>query len=110
MVALLLSGVDDRFMSGTATLGFTGTTNCGCPPSNGPFAVSIPKELMNDRTCCQDTVTVEYKGKAVTAILSGVFDDGDGTENIEMSPMAFALIADNPTDTTVGPVTWSFNN
>ncbi|KAF7351691.1 hypothetical protein MSAN_01602100 [Mycena sanguinolenta] len=110
MVALMLSGVDDRLMSGTATLGFKGTTNCGCPPNNGPFAVSIPEEFMKKRECCQDTLTVEHRGKTVTVILNGVFDDGEGTQNIEMSPMAFAMIADNPTDTTIGPVTWSFNN
>jgi hypothetical protein len=49
------------------------------------------------------------KKKSVVVIFGGMFDQGKGTENIELSPMAFAMISDNPKDTTLGPVTWLLN-
>ncbi|KAJ7760163.1 hypothetical protein B0H14DRAFT_2634267 [Mycena olivaceomarginata] len=131
VLALMLSGAGEQ-LTGTvdaqgglaATLGFEETTNCDCPRSNGPF-VAVPKELVADHRCCEDTITVQCtppdptalqigmhfpeKKKSVVVILGGMFDQGKGTENIELSPMAFAMISDNPTDTTLGPVTWLLN-
>ncbi|KAF7359767.1 hypothetical protein MVEN_00701500 [Mycena venus] len=95
--------------TGTASIGFVGTTNCGCPATNGPFAVSIPSALVGTHVCCQDSITVTYNGKSVTAIYNGIFDAGAGTQNIQLSQVAFAQIEDDSTETSVSPVTWAFN-
>ncbi|KAJ7843743.1 hypothetical protein B0H14DRAFT_2778119, partial [Mycena olivaceomarginata] len=54
--AAVLIGSASAF-TGTATLGFGGTTTCGCPASNGPVAVSVPLALAAGQRCCFDTVT-----------------------------------------------------
>ncbi|KAJ7795873.1 hypothetical protein B0H14DRAFT_2620489 [Mycena olivaceomarginata] len=114
-----------------ATLGFTGTTNCGCPASNGPSAVSIPVALAGTHVCCQDTITISClfpssssyevpgsltrmidisdNGKSAPAVYNGNYDAGVGTENIELSDFAFAQLEDNSSQTTLSPVTWAFN-
>ncbi|KAJ7358523.1 hypothetical protein DFH08DRAFT_848627 [Mycena albidolilacea] len=94
--------------TGTASVGFVGTTNCGCPATNGPFAVSIPTALAGTHVCCQDTIIVTYNGKNVTAIFNGIFDNGAGTQNIQLSQIAFDQIKDNASQTSVSPVTWAF--
>lgn len=108
-----------------ANLGFFGTTNCGCPPFNGPFAVAVPSALVGSAVCCNDAVTLSctcvsphphaspltllpVEGETVTAIFSGIYDDGAGTENVALSPTAFAALAGFPEDTSLSPVTWSF--
>ncbi|KAJ7847384.1 hypothetical protein B0H13DRAFT_2362502 [Mycena leptocephala] len=94
--------------TGTATVGFTGTTNCGCPASNGPFAVSIPSALVGTHICCNDVIT-SNNGKSVQAIFNGRYDAGAGTQNIQLSSVAFAAIEDNSSQTSLSPVTWAFN-
>ncbi|KAJ7842620.1 hypothetical protein B0H13DRAFT_2046556 [Mycena leptocephala] len=96
-------------ITGTATRGFNGTTNCGCPPFNGPFAISIPAGFLNARVCCQDTITVNYNGKSVQAILSGVYDAQAGTTNIELTDTPFSVLQDNANQQTISPVTWQFD-
>ncbi|KAJ7931075.1 hypothetical protein B0H13DRAFT_1960226 [Mycena leptocephala] len=95
--------------TGTATVGFAGTTNCGCPASNGPFAVSIPSALVGTHVCCNDAITIQYNGKSVQAIFNGRYDAGAGTQNIQLSSVAFAAIEDNSSQTSLSPVTWAFN-
>ncbi|KAJ6594980.1 hypothetical protein B0H10DRAFT_447999 [Mycena sp. CBHHK59/15] len=108
LATAMLIGAVSAF-TGTATLGFTGTTNCGCPATNGPFAVSIPSALVGTHVCCDDSITLSYNGKTTSAIFNGIYDAGAGTDNIELSSVAFAALEDNPTQTTLSPVTWVFN-
>ncbi|KAJ7124623.1 hypothetical protein C8R43DRAFT_958674 [Mycena crocata] len=95
--------------NGTANLGFYGTTNCGCPPWNGPYAIAIPAELVGSAVCCNVGVTLTYLDKTVPAVFSGIYDAGAGTENVALSARAFADLAGWPEDTALAPVTWSFN-
>ncbi|KAJ7355232.1 hypothetical protein DFH08DRAFT_851982 [Mycena albidolilacea] len=108
LAAAVLIGSATAF-TGTATLGFGGTTTCGCPASNGPVAVSVPLALAAGQRCCFDTVTAFYNSKNVTAIYAGNYDDGVGTENIELSDFAFGVLEDNSSQTTLSPVTWAFD-
>ncbi|KAJ6559601.1 hypothetical protein B0H19DRAFT_1289048 [Mycena capillaripes] len=94
--------------TGSACIGFTGTTFCGCPAANGPFLVSIASALFGNFVCCQDSITVTHNGKSVTAILSGVFDAGAGTHDIQVSAVAFAGIEDNSSEFCAS-VSWEFN-
>ncbi|KAJ7303732.1 hypothetical protein DFH08DRAFT_976905 [Mycena albidolilacea] len=77
--------------------------------TNGPFAVSIPSTDVGTHVCCQDSITVNYNGKSVAAIFNGIFDAGAGTDNIQLSQVAFAQVEDNSSETPVSPVTWAFN-
>ncbi|KAF7366211.1 hypothetical protein MVEN_00498300 [Mycena venus] len=101
--------------TGTANLGFYQSTACGCPPFNGPYAVAIPSNLVGDAVCCEDSVTFivaggpEHGGSTTTAIFSGIYDGGAGTENVALSPLPFAALAGFPEDTSVADVTWFFN-
>ncbi|KAK7045226.1 hypothetical protein R3P38DRAFT_2883114 [Favolaschia claudopus] len=96
--------------TGTATKGFTAeTSNCGCPPFNGPLGISIPVELIGSHRCCQDSITISYNGKTVPAVFSGNYTGGAGTQNIELTDFAFGVLEDNDSQTTLSPVTWSFN-
>ncbi|KAJ7249644.1 hypothetical protein C8J57DRAFT_1356355 [Mycena rebaudengoi] len=106
--AAMLIGAANAF-TGTATLGFAGTTSCDCSPSNGPFAVAVPSALIGTARCCSATVTATHNGKSVTAILSAVYDAGAGTQNIALSDVAFAQIQDTAGQTTLSPVTWAFD-
>jgi hypothetical protein len=47
--------------------------------------------------------------QTVDAVFSGYYDDGEGTENIALSPAAFAELASFPEETLLSPVTWSFD-
>ncbi|KAJ7454622.1 hypothetical protein B0H11DRAFT_2069227 [Mycena galericulata] len=98
-----------RAFTGTAILGFTGTANCGCPASNGPFAVSIPADLVGTAVCCDDSITLTYNGRTTPAVFNGIYNDGAGTQNVELSSAAFAALEDNAGQTTLSPVTWAFN-
>ncbi|KAJ7676998.1 hypothetical protein DFH06DRAFT_1466330 [Mycena polygramma] len=92
-----------------ATVGFVGTTNCGCPASNGPFAVSIPSALVGTHVCCDESITISFNGKSVDAVFNGIFDAGAGTQNIQLSQVAFDAIEDNSGETSLSPVTWAFD-
>jgi hypothetical protein len=48
-------------------------------------------------------------GKSVQAIFNGRYDAGAGTQNIQLSSVAFAAIEDNSSQTSLSPVTWAFN-
>ncbi|KAJ6550074.1 hypothetical protein B0H19DRAFT_1073965 [Mycena capillaripes] len=109
-VAAMLIGSASAF-TGTdpaATVGFTGTTNCGCPATNGPFAVSIPSALAGTHVCCTDSITITHGSKSVVAVYNGNFDAGAGTQNIQLSQVAFTAIEDSTSDTSLA-VTWAFN-
>ncbi|KAJ7260452.1 hypothetical protein B0H12DRAFT_1217927 [Mycena haematopus] len=95
--------------TGTATLGFTGTTNCGCPASNGPSAISIPAADVGSHVCCNDSITVTYNGKSVVGVFNGIYNAGAGTDNIQLSSFTFEQIRDNSGQTSLSPVTWAFN-
>ncbi|KAJ6457986.1 hypothetical protein C8R45DRAFT_1032502 [Mycena sanguinolenta] len=96
--------------TGTATLGFTGTTNCGCPASNGPSAISIPAADVGGHVCCDDTITVTYNGKTTTAVFNGIFDAAPaGTDDVQLSSFTFGQLEDNSGETSLSPVTWVFN-
>lgn len=51
----------------------------------------------------------EHGGSTTTAIFSGIYDGGAGTENVALSPLPFAALAGFPEDTSVADVTWFFN-
>ncbi|KAJ7136830.1 hypothetical protein C8R44DRAFT_848352 [Mycena epipterygia] len=115
----LLIGVAAAMFMGTARA-FTGTasiwtfpddqvTSCNCSASNGPLAVAIPSALVGTEICCTVEITATFNGKSVPAVFSGIFDAAAGAENIALTPTAFALLADNSGETTLSPVTWSFN-
>ncbi|KAJ6616353.1 hypothetical protein B0H10DRAFT_1400212 [Mycena sp. CBHHK59/15] len=106
--AAMLIGTANAF-NGTANLGFYGTTNCGCPPWNGPYAVAVPSDLVGSAVCCNDAVTLSYLGKSIPAVFSGIYDAGAGSQNVALSPTAFAALAGFPEETSLSPVTWSFN-
>ncbi|KAJ7061158.1 hypothetical protein C8F01DRAFT_1369390 [Mycena amicta] len=103
----MLVGSANAF-TGTATIGFTGTTNCGCPAFNGPFLVSIPAAQVGTHVCCQESLTVNYNGKSVSVVFNGIYDAGAGTTNIQLTQEAFAALEDNSTQTSLSPVTWAF--
>ncbi|KAJ7721435.1 hypothetical protein DFH07DRAFT_946882 [Mycena maculata] len=110
IAAAVLIGAASAQFTGTATIGFTGTTNCGCPATNGPFAVSIPAALVGSEVCCDVSITVSYNGKTISAVFNGIFDAGAGTENIQLSEEAFAVLEDNSGETSLSPVTWEFSS
>ncbi|KAJ7096809.1 hypothetical protein C8R44DRAFT_812301 [Mycena epipterygia] len=114
----LLIGITATMFMGAAHA-FTGTasiwtfptdqvTSCECPASNGPLAIAIPSALVGTEQCCDVSITVTYNGKTISTVFSGIFDAGAGTENIALTPTAFALLEDNSSETTLSPVTWSF--
>ncbi|KAJ7905861.1 hypothetical protein B0H13DRAFT_1881133 [Mycena leptocephala] len=94
--------------TGTANLGFSGTTVCACPPFNGPFAVAIPSADVGTKVCCNDQITITFNDKTTTAVFSGIYNAGAGTDNIALSPDAFAALGGAPEDISHSPVTWSF--
>ncbi|KAJ6474001.1 hypothetical protein C8R47DRAFT_1199562 [Mycena vitilis] len=96
--------------NGTANLGFYGTTSCPCPPWNGPYAVAIPSALIGSEVCCNVGISLTYLGQTVDAVFSGTYDEGEGTENIALSPAAFAALAGFPEETSLDGVAWSFDN
>ncbi|KAJ6602931.1 hypothetical protein B0H10DRAFT_2230114 [Mycena sp. CBHHK59/15] len=104
LATAMLIGAASTF-TGTATLGFTGTTNCGCPMTNSPFAVS---STLVSRVRCNNSITLSYNSKTTSAIFNGIDDSGDGTGIIHLSSVAFAVVEDNPTQTMCSPVTWAF--
>lgn len=53
--------------------------------------------------CCADN------GKTISAVFNGVYNDGSGTQNVELSDEAFAALEDNSSETTLTPVTWEFS-
>ncbi|KAJ7747114.1 hypothetical protein DFH07DRAFT_1037246 [Mycena maculata] len=108
-VTVVIGSANAVNYTGTANLGFYGTTNCGCPPFNGPFAVAIPTQLVGDAVCCDDSVTITYEGETTTAVFSAIYDTGSGTENIALSALAFGALAGFPEDTSLSPATWFFN-
>ncbi|KAJ7692196.1 hypothetical protein B0H17DRAFT_1061573 [Mycena rosella] len=108
LTAAMLVGAANAF-TGTANLGFTGVTTCGCSPSNGPFAVAIPAALAGTHVCCNEAITLSYNGKSVTAIYSGTYDAGAGTQNVALTATAFDVLEDNSGQTSLSPVTWAFN-
>ncbi|KAK7008465.1 hypothetical protein R3P38DRAFT_2791380 [Favolaschia claudopus] len=98
-------------ISPPANLGFYGTTSCSCPPWNGPYAVAIPRALAGTaEVCCNVGITISYLDQTVDAVFSGYYEDGAGTENIALSPAAFAALAGFPWETSLAPVNWSFDN
>ncbi|KAF8134142.1 hypothetical protein K438DRAFT_1784073 [Mycena galopus ATCC 62051] len=95
--------------TGTASLGFDGTTNCGCPASNGPSAISIPAADVGAHVCCDESITVTYNGKSVSGVFNGIFTDAPaGTDDIQLSSFTFEQIEDDSSETSLSPVTWSF--
>ncbi|KAK7045096.1 hypothetical protein R3P38DRAFT_3177327 [Favolaschia claudopus] len=108
-IAASLVGATNAF-NGTANLGFYGTTSCSCPPWNGPYAVAIARALVGTEVCCNVGITVSYLDQTVDAVFSGYYEDGAGTENIALSPAAFAALAGFPWETSLAPVNWSFDN
>ncbi|KAJ7698330.1 hypothetical protein B0H17DRAFT_1050790 [Mycena rosella] len=109
LLAAVSTAVAVNAFNGTANLGFYDTSNCGCPPWNGPFAVAVPSNTVGDAVCCDDSITISYLGQTTTAVFSGIYEAGAGTENVALSPSAFAALAGWPEDTSLSPVTWSFN-
>ncbi|KAJ7245919.1 hypothetical protein B0H12DRAFT_1127163 [Mycena haematopus] len=106
--AALLVGTANAF-NGTAILGFYDTTSCPCPPWNGPFAVAIPRGLVGTEVCCNVGITLSYEGQTTDAVFSGYYEAGAGTENVALSPAAFAALAGFPEETSLSGVTWSFD-
>ncbi|KAF7351755.1 hypothetical protein MSAN_01608800 [Mycena sanguinolenta] len=95
--------------TGTATLGFTGTTNCGCPATNGPSAISIPAADVGSHVCCDDQITITYNGKTISAVFNGIFDDAPaGTDDVQLSSFTFEQLEDDSSETSLSPVTWAF--
>ncbi|KAJ7905859.1 hypothetical protein B0H13DRAFT_1881130 [Mycena leptocephala] len=107
--AALLVGTANAF-NGTANLGFYDTTDCGCPPFNGPYAVAIPRQLVGTESCCDVGITLSYLDQTVDAVFSGYYDAAAGTENIALSPAAFAALAGFPEETSLSPIIWSFDH
>ncbi|KAJ7802368.1 hypothetical protein B0H14DRAFT_2892500, partial [Mycena olivaceomarginata] len=85
--AAVLIGSASAF-TGTATLGFGGTTTCGCPASNGPVAVSVPLALAAGQRCCFDTVTAFTMARVSPRFTLATTTTAWGTENIELSDFA----------------------
>ncbi|CAK5266480.1 unnamed protein product [Mycena citricolor] len=94
--------------TGSAMLGFYQVTACDCPPWNGPFAAAMPIELTYGFVCCNDQITVTMGGVSTTAVFSGYFDGGEGTQNIALSPVAFTSISGTPQAVEMDDATWSF--
>jgi hypothetical protein len=115
-----------------ATVGFDGA--CGCPATNGPFAVSIPAGDVGSHVCCEDSITVTcthisffacaqpLQGTDLSAcidvdsasathtaavVFNGIISPGTG-HNIELTSQAFDSL-DPPTGATSLPVSWVFN-
>ncbi|KAJ7081199.1 hypothetical protein B0H15DRAFT_473021 [Mycena belliarum] len=110
LLATISAAVAVSAFNGTANLGFFGTTNCGCPPWNGPYAAAIPSNTVGDAVCCNDVITITYLDQTTTAVFSGIYDAGAGTEDIALSSAAFAALAGHPEETSLSPVTWSFKS
>ncbi|KAJ7445294.1 hypothetical protein FB451DRAFT_1293056 [Mycena latifolia] len=107
LAAAVLVGSASAF-TGTANLGFTGVTICGCAASNGPFAIAIPSALVGTHVCCNEAITLTYNGKTTTAIFSGIYNAGAGTQNVALTDSPFDVLRDNSTQTSLSPVTWAF--
>ncbi|KAJ6620163.1 hypothetical protein B0H10DRAFT_1946229 [Mycena sp. CBHHK59/15] len=90
--------------NGTATLGFYQVVNCFCPPWNGPYAVAIPSTLVGSATCCNDQITLTYLDQTVSAVFSGIYVAGEGTEDIALSPDVFGALAGHPWETALAPM------
>ncbi|KAJ7117047.1 hypothetical protein C8R44DRAFT_879567 [Mycena epipterygia] len=105
--AAMLIGTANAFTS-TANLGFFGTTNCAFPAFSGPFAIAIPAELVGSAVCCSTQVTLTVNGETITAVFSSTYDASAGSQDIALSPSAFAALDRRPQDTSVAAVTWSF--
>ncbi|KAJ7837099.1 hypothetical protein B0H13DRAFT_1912696 [Mycena leptocephala] len=103
----VLIGVANAF-NGTANLGFFGTTNCGCAFSGDQFWIAVPPALVGSAKCCTDQVILHYEDKTVTAMFTGIYNAGAGTTNVAFSPGAFAVLEGGPSETSLSPVTWSF--
>ncbi|KAJ7458539.1 hypothetical protein FB451DRAFT_1182727 [Mycena latifolia] len=108
LLAAVSAAVAVNAFTGTANLGFFGTTSCECPAFNGPFAIAIPSNTVGTKVCCNDQITLTFEGQTTTAVFSGTYDAGAGTQNVALSPAAFAALAGSPEDTSLSPVTWSF--
>ncbi|KAF8134087.1 hypothetical protein K438DRAFT_1883654 [Mycena galopus ATCC 62051] len=108
LATALLVGTANAF-NGTGNLGFYDTSSCSCPPWNGPFAVAIPRELAGAEVCCNVGVTLSYLDQSIDAVFSGYYDAGTGTEDVALSPAAFAALAGFPEKTSLAPFTWSFD-
>jgi hypothetical protein len=42
-------------------------------------------------------------------VLTGIFDGGAGTQNIALSPSAFAALGGSPGETSITSVVWAWN-
>ncbi|KAJ7110623.1 hypothetical protein C8R44DRAFT_743087 [Mycena epipterygia] len=93
VVAAMFIGGASAF-TGTATLGIgAGTTSCGCAPSNGPFEITNPAALVNSNVCCNAQVTLTFGDESTTAVFGAIYNSGAGTDNIVLSPRAYAVLA-----------------
>ncbi|KAJ7486931.1 hypothetical protein FB451DRAFT_1363111 [Mycena latifolia] len=88
--AALLIGATSAFV-GTAQDGFAGTTSCNCPSSVGTFTAAVPSALVESHVCCTDVIIITLSSGTLEVVFSGIYDAGAGTENIALSPSAFAL-------------------
>ncbi|KAJ6561534.1 hypothetical protein DFH09DRAFT_1364471 [Mycena vulgaris] len=92
--AIFLRGTGVSAFAGEATVGFTGTTFCGCSATVGPFMVSIPATDIGTHVCCEETITVSHNGKSIVVLIVGIYNGGAGTNDIQLGPGAFDLLAD----------------
>ncbi|KAF7288893.1 hypothetical protein MIND_01405300 [Mycena indigotica] len=93
--------------NGTAYLGFANVEGCSCPAFNGPYGVAVPRALVGSHTCCNEGVTLSYKGNSVTAVFSGFFD-AEGAQDVALSPRAFSDLAPSTWTGPVEGVVWQF--
>ncbi|KAJ7110620.1 hypothetical protein C8R44DRAFT_883751 [Mycena epipterygia] len=93
-----------------ATLGIgAGSTSCECPTQNTAFGIAIPAALMGSNMCCNVQVQLAFGERTSAAVLDAIYDTGAGTENIALSPAAFAALSPGfINQTSLSPVTWSF--
>ncbi|KAJ7486938.1 hypothetical protein FB451DRAFT_1228370 [Mycena latifolia] len=89
--AALLIGATSAFV-GTAQDGFAGVTSCNCPSSVGAFTAAVPSALVESHVCCTDVIIITLNNGTMQAVFSGIYDAGAGTENIALSPSAFAVV------------------
>ncbi|KAF7300147.1 hypothetical protein MKEN_01338200 [Mycena kentingensis (nom. inval.)] len=106
-VAALLAG-SAHALVGTAFPGFTGSTLCGCPPFNGPFAVTVPAAQVGTHQCCNEGFFITYHGKNLSVVFSGVYNDAVGSADVQLSQAAFDFLKDGD-ETELSPVTWAFS-
>ncbi|KAJ7617608.1 hypothetical protein DFH06DRAFT_100557 [Mycena polygramma] len=106
--AALLVGTASA-LTGTAHLGLTdGVTLCACGPQNGPFGVAIPSDLVGTHVCCNEQIAITGPSFNTTAVFTGTYDAGAGTQDIALSASAFSALDKNPGDTTLAGVSWVF--